>query len=186
MIHSTSRFAYLLAAALCVYSTCLLADDVSQTATTTGDTNAAGAFVQDFYDWYGSFAIQQKNQLPWEDALSIKSALFSRKLALALKRDKNAFANPDGTYTGLDVDPFLNTNNPCDHYIVGNILVYDNNYRAAIQPICNGKLQPKPVVFAEVTLKKDHWLFTNFYYPEGQDLFQVLKNLRKRRSSDLE
>ncbi|HVY24496.1 MAG TPA: hypothetical protein VG962_14200 [Steroidobacteraceae bacterium] len=158
----------------------------SSSSSSSMDTNAAGAFVQDFYDWYAPFANQRKNQLPWEDAVDIKSGLFAKKLLIAFKLEKHAFANPDGTYTGLDSDPFLNTYHPCEHYLAGNILVYEKNYRVAIQPICNGKLQPEPVAFAEVMLKKDHWLFTNFYYPEGQDLLHVLKNLRKQRSDDLD
>lgn len=181
---------------LCVLSehpaVSLAASGLSASSTSATDTNVIGAFVQDFYDWYAPIANSQKNSLPWEGAITIKRDLFSRKLALALNVDKHSFANPDGTYTELDFDPFLNTYNPCEHYIVGNILEYDNNYRAAIQPVCNGKLQSKPVVFAEVTLKKghwgkpDHWEFSDFYYPEGQDLFQLLKRLRKQRSDDLD
>lgn len=149
------------------------------------DVNAAGAFVQDFYDWYSPIAFRQKNSLPWESALNLREELFSFKLVYALKRDSLATSNIDGTYTGLDFDPFINTDSPCEHYLVGQVLEYNKNMRAEIQPVCNRKLRPKVVVYAEVTFKKNHWQFTNFYYPEGRDLFQVLAELRKDRRNDM-
>ncbi|MES1195705.1 MAG: hypothetical protein ABUL58_02025 [Steroidobacter sp.] len=149
------------------------------------DANAAGAFVQDFYDWYSPLAFREKNSLPWESALRQREELFSLKLVYALKRDSLATSNIDGTYTGLDFDPFLNTDNSCEHYLVGQVLEYTKNFRAEIQPVCNGKLHPKATVYAEIVFKKNHWQFTNFYYPEGRDLFQVLAELRKERRNDL-
>jgi len=158
----------------------------ADTSNSTPDANSAGTFVQDFYDWYGPMAYRQKNSLPWETAITLKSDLFSTRLSLALKRDKNSFANTDGTYTGLDSDPFLNTYNPCEHYVAGEVKEYSKNFRVSVQAICAGKLRQKVEVWAEVTWKKDKWLFSNFYYPEGQDIFSVLKNLNQKRRSDLE
>ena len=149
------------------------------------DRNSAGAFVQDFYDWYSPLAFRQKESLPWNSVLTQRRDLFALKLVYALKRDSLASANIDGTYTGLDVDPFLNTENPCEHYLVAQVLEYTKSFRAEVKPICNGKLQAKTAVTAEVVFNKDRWQFTNFYYPEGQDLLRVLGELRKERRNDL-
>ena len=160
--------------------------DSSSSASSMPDANSAGAFVQDFYDWYAPMAYRQKNSLPWETAITLKSDLFSTRLSVALKRDKFSFANPDDSYTALDSDPFLNTYNPCEHYIVEKVVEYEKNFRVSMQAICDGKLRQKVVVWAEVTWKKDKWLLSNFYYPEGQDLFTMLKKLSKKRGSDTE
>jgi len=155
-------------------------------STVNADANSAGAFVQDFYDWYAPMAYRQKNSLPWETAITLKSDLFSTRLSLALKRDKYTIANLDGSYTGMDSDPFLNTDNPCEHYVVADTVEYDKGFRVGMQAICNGKLRPKVVVQAEVVWKKDKWLFANFHYPESGDLFDMLKRLQKKRRSDVE
>ena len=151
----------------------------------TEDKDSAGAFVQDFYDWYSPIAFREKNSLPWVSALTQHKELFSLKLVYALKRDSMASSNIDGTYTGLDTDPFVNTDNPCEHYLVAQVLEYTKTFRTDIQAVCNGKLQSRVVVSAEVVFKKDHWQFTDFYYPEGRDLFQLLAELRKERRNDL-
>lgn len=150
------------------------------------DRNAVGAFVQDFYDWYAPIAYRQKNSLPWETAIALKSSLFSTKLNVLLNIDKHTGAKLDGTYVSLDVDPFLNTDNPCERYIVGDVIEYDKSFRVGVQAICHGKLRQKNSLQAEVIKKKDHWQFVNFHYPEGNDVFAVLKDLRKRRGNDLE
>jgi len=163
------------------------ADTPSETNQSTSDEkNLAGAFVQDFYDWYAPMAYRQKSSLPWANAITLKSNLFSTKLALALRRDQLTFAKPDGTYTELEIDPFLNTDSPCERYVISEVIEYDKSWRVGMLGVCNGKLRPKIVIQAEVTKKKDHWLFTNFYYPEGKNIFEMLKELRKTRRSDLE
>ena len=78
--------------------------DSSSSASSMPDANSAGAFVQDFYDWYAPMAYRQKNSLPWETAITLKSDLFSTRLSVALKRDKFSFANPDGSYTALRME----------------------------------------------------------------------------------
>jgi hypothetical protein len=174
--------------ACCFAVTSLAHADQSSPAnqSTADEKNLAGAFVQDFYDWYAPMAYQQKASLPWANAVTLKSNLFSTKLALALRRDQFTFARPDGTYTELEVDPFLNTDTPCEHYVVSEVTAYDKSFRVGLQAVCNGKLRTKTAVQVEVTKKKGHWLFVNFYYPEGKNIFEMLKDLRKTRRNDLE
>lgn len=160
---------------------------VNSSSTSLSDKDAAGAFVQDFYDWYAPIAFRQKNSLPWEQAITLRSDLFSAKLKVVLNIDKHSGKDADGVYAGLDIDPFLNTYSPCEHYVVGEVSEYEKSFRVAIQSVCNGKLRQKNVVWAEVShSKKAQWQFVDFHYPEGNDLFEVLKNLRKRRNSDVE
>jgi hypothetical protein len=186
-MNNTHLLVRIVSACCLVVTSATYADQPQQPSQSIADEkNLAGAFVQDFYDWYAPMAYRQKNSLPWENAVTLKSALFSTKLAVVLHRDQINFAKPDGTYAELEVDPFLNTDNPCEHYVIGEVLEYDKSFRVGMQAICNGKLRPKIVVQAEVIRKKDHWLFMNFYYPEGKSIFEMLKALRKKRSNDLE
>lgn len=164
------------------------ADSVTQSSSSSlSDKDAAGAFVQDFYDWYAPMAFRQKSSLPWEQAITLKADLFSAKLKIVLNIDKHSGKDSDGVYAGLDSDPFLNTYSPCERYVVSEVQEYEKSFRVALQAVCNGKLRPKNVVWAEVSHnKKNQWQFVDFRYPEGNDLFDMLKNLRKRRHSDIE
>jgi hypothetical protein len=159
----------------------------SSSSSVAANKDSAGAFVQDFYDWYAPMAFRQKNSLPWEQAITLKANLFSSKLKIVLNIDKHSGKDSDGVYTGLDFDPFLNSFNPCERYVVAEVMEYEKSFRVAMQAVCNGKLQQKNIVWAEVSYtKKSQWQFVNFHYPESNDLIAVLKNLRKRRHSDIE
>jgi len=131
-------------------------------------------FVEEFYRWYVPRA---PNDNSIEMALKFKGASFSRELVRRLKEDSAAQASC-AELVGLDFDPFLNGQDPAEHYEVGKVRQKVQSYRADIHRLWSGKRIEKPDVSAEFTQYKGHWIFVNFFYPEGGDLLTILRSPR--------
>ncbi len=145
------------------------------------ESESARGFVQTFYQWYVPQALTESNVPASDRALREKGAVFSPTLFRALKADFEAQAKVKGEIVGLDFDPFLNSQDPCERYDVGTVTHNRNDYWVEIYGICSGKKHEKPDVAAEVTLQNNRWLFVNFHYPGDRDLLAALKALRESR-----
>lgn len=115
--------------------------------------------------------------------------MLSSGLFEALKEDSDAQAKASGVIVGLDFDPFLNTQDPCEHYEVGGIVQREQTYRAQIFGVCSGKKSEKPDVIAQVERQRGRWIFVNFDYPDlekqypnSANLLATLKALEEERS----
>lgn len=138
-------------------------------------------FVHDFYNWYVAQALKNDKQPAWSAALKDKRSAFSPALFLALKEDSDAQAKAS-EIVGLDFDPFLNTQDPCDRYEVGNVIPHAAGYRIEIYGVCSGKRNQKPDVVADLIRQDGSWAFTNFLYPAIHgDLRDILRALRQER-----
>lgn len=169
----------IVACALLVVSLC------SPKANGTNDGKAAETvkdFVQEFYNWYVPIALSD-NAVPASDvALKQRRTAFSLMLFRALKADSEAQAKAKGYVVGIDFDPFLASQDPCEHYEVGRVSQKGNGYWVDIYGVCSGKRNEKPDVIAEVARHDDSWAFTNFLYPTiHRDLLGTLRTLRAER-----
>lgn len=146
---------------------------------------AAKIFVQSFYNWYVPVTLRD-NPVPASDiALKQRSTAFSPMLFRALEEDSKAQAEAQGYIVGIDFDPFLASQDPCDHYDVGNVTHQGAGYRFDIYGVCSGKRDEKPDVIAEVARQGGSWAFTNFFYPAiHSDLLGTLKTLREERRKE--
>jgi len=143
---------------------------------------AARDFVQGFYSWYVPEALKTQEEPVWNVALKYKRTVFSPALFRALKEDSEAQARASGEIVGLDFDPFLNTQDPCDRYEVRTITPQEGGYRVDIYGVCSGKRNVKPDVVAKLAHQDGSWAFTNFLYPAiHRDLLGTLRTLRKKR-----
>lgn len=139
-------------------------------------------FAQGFYSWYVPEALKTEETPAWSVALKYKRSAFSLALFRALKEDSDAQAKASGQIVGLDFDPFLNTQDPCDRYEVGTVTPQNARYRVDIYGVCSGKRNEKPDVVAEVARRDGSWAFTNFLYPAiHRDLLGTLRTLREER-----
>jgi hypothetical protein len=145
-------------------------------------SEAVGGFVQGFYDWYVPVALRD-NPVPASDiALKQRPAVFSPVLFRALKEDSEAQAKAQGYIVGIDFDPFLASQDPCDRYEVGTVAAQKVGYSVKIYGVCSGKRNEKPDVVAEVARQDGSWAFTNFIYPAiHRDLLGILRTLREER-----
>ena len=159
---------------------CLPAVDACQRINhpTTAD---ARAVVADFYAWY---VPRQRDSAEFDmAALRQKPALVSKSLAEALRLDSAARAQSTNEVAGLDSDPFLNAQDPCEHYApIGAI---EDNGRFLIGVLGTGGCgaHPIPDVTVEVTPTAGRLVFTNFIYSSGDrdNLVSTLADLAVAR-----
>ena len=143
-------------------------------------------FVQVFYDWYVPKALKE-SEVPASDlALKYKAALFSPELRQALGEDSQAQAKAKGEIVGLDFDPFLNTQDPSERYVLGNVSVKDERCSVEVHSVTSGKKSAKAAVVPELLFKGGHWMFVNFHYGKGkrsqdENLLSTLRRFRQLR-----
>jgi hypothetical protein len=141
------------------------------------------SFVRDFYRWYVPLALSSNHGPASDLALKDRATSFSAKLLQALREDSDAQKNAgEEGLVGLDFDPFLNTQDPCEQYIVGKASKdKDENYVIEVYGVCSGERSQSPAVLADVVRENGNWVFTNFIY-NSRDLLSTLKMLQQERS----
>lgn len=136
--------------------------------------------VQSFYDWYTAKANGSRGVPAWVHATRQRRGWFSPQLSRALAADAAAQARTKGDVTGLDFDPFLNTQDPEEHYEAHSARCEAGVCSVPVFP--RGDTTGHAAVTAEMTQRAGQWRFTNFRYPEGRDLLQVLRALETERT----
>jgi len=162
----------------------LLALQASSAQASDASLTASREFVQSFYKIYVPKALAGQPSPPWRIAVDKMSADFDAELVQALKDDLAAQAVAKGDdIVGLDFDPFLDTQDPVQHYEVGSARQEGKDYLVDVYPVTSGKRSEKPGVVPEVANENGHWVFVNFRYPEGGDLLTLLKQMKADRES---
>lgn len=152
---------------------------VPRTALT--DTGAADVFVRAFYQGYVPRGLA--GGLAATDSLLLeRPTLFAPSLLAALRQDAAARAAAVGEIDGLDFDPFLNSQDPCERYTVGPATqantVKPNAVRVTVRAECDRASGPPPAFSVEVVPQAGTWQFVNFYYgPPAGDLLSLLRRL---------
>jgi hypothetical protein len=174
---------------ICCLSSLLSGSSYAQDQAATADS--ARDFVEQFYRWYVPVALSKHHGSSWDIALHGKKTSFSSELAQALKSDSDAQAKVKDDIVGLDFDPFLNTQDPCQRFELGKITQVKTAYRVEVFNICSGKKSAIPDVAPEVMWANGHWEFVNFYYPNQMkdfpktaNLLAMLKMLEEQRQKD--
>lgn len=143
----------------------------------------AERFVREFYAWYTPLARRASEGLAWNVVLQSNPTVLAPDLLRALRRDSLAQTRAKGEIDGLDFDPFLNSQDPCERYEVGRATPNGEQYRVEVRAICNGIRSSHPSVVAEVARNSDAWHLVNFLYPASHtDLRTVLHVLHPARS----
>ena len=154
-------------------------------STTASTADKAQQFVSAFYAWYVPLALQPQGGATWERALTKKASWFGDEIGRRLREDAKAQAMVKDEIVGLDADPFLASQDPCERYEVGKATKSGESYRARVYAVCGGVRQAMPQVIAEVTSTKGQWVFVNFHYPDGHsDLLHELATLRRERRKE--
>jgi hypothetical protein len=151
-------------------------------ANTNNASAAARAFVDEFYKWY--VPITGKTRVPpWYAVLDQRPAVLSDTLLRALKRDREEQSKAVGEIVGLDFDPFLGGQDPCERYVTGDSVQAGETYRVSVFGICGKTRHTQADVIAEVARRDTSWVFVDFYYP-GTDGGHLLGILGSDSASD--
>ncbi|HVM42010.1 MAG TPA: hypothetical protein VMT77_00805 [Gemmatimonadales bacterium] len=141
---------------------------------------AAAAFVQSFYGWYKQVGER------YEDAVADSPGWFAPALVAAMRLDNAASRANPSEVVGLDWDPFLDTQDPCDPYQVTGTSRRGDTVLAAVNGMCNDRPpQVEPDVIAEVRFVGRRWVFVDFRHVGNPgSLVQDLRILAASRDSD--
>jgi hypothetical protein len=159
---------------------------VGQAAAAAEPADGCAQFVQKFYDWYlarENALMKAKSEKSALDAtLREKRSSFSPSLVRALEEDAAAARKSPGEIVGLDFDPFLNSQEMPERYLVGEVHAKADHYLVDVFGVLEGKKDSKPTVVAEVVSRNGQWIFLNFHY-EKDNLVSVLAQLKKERGT---
>lgn len=140
-------------------------------------------FTAHFYEWYVKTA-DGADRMEMLATKEMRQAL-APELLQAIKQDFEAQSQDKSGYiVGLDFDPFLNSQAPCDRYEVHNIVKQGEGYWAEIHGVGGCMAHDSPDLTAEVISRNGTWMFANFHYPGqfAQDLLNLLASLHRDRT----
>lgn len=146
-------------------------------ASRSSDAIAPEEFVQRFYDWYSPLARETSHGPAWNVVLNDSSALLSAELATALRTDSASQAAASGEIAGLDFDPFLNSQDPCEEYSAGLATHVGDDQLVEVYAVCGGAKGSIPDAVMELQPSNKSWVIRNVRYPNlNSDLLTVLKS----------
>jgi hypothetical protein len=160
---------------------CVALVSVPACAQKSDQERAATLAVQRFYDWYVPLAAHADGYAAVLDSNSILSA----ELVSALREDYQAQAGDSEYVVGLDFDPFLATQDPCERYVAGNTTTIGQGYLVEVFAICDGQRHAEPDAAAELLRHDGSWTIVNIRYPrDSTDLLAELHSLANERAQD--
>lgn len=161
----------LVVAALCV----VLATPARSQETTRG----AGQFVRAFYQWYVPKAASDHLQPAWYAVLGQSRFPISDTLLAEIRTDSAVQATDSGAIGGLDFDPFLNSQDPCDRYEVGSTHSRpEHAYLVDVHAVCSGGRDSTPTAQMLVGVRRRKLTLLNVFYPGlRDDLVSLLRRL---------
>ena len=138
--------------------------------------------VQAFLDWYVPDALSLGGGPAWWKTMSADPPVLTPELLEELRRDSLASAQVEGEIVGIDFDPFLASQDPCERYVTKNAAESASPRLVAVHAECAGEVQPRPSALLEVVSAGEGWKIQNVRYPsEGGDLLETLRSLHGSR-----
>jgi Protein of unknown function (DUF3828) len=121
----------------------------------TDQERSCRVFVQGFYDWYINGHLKNDKGPPWHDVPKKKPQMLSEQLLRLLNRE---WAEEKRTHNigAIDFDPFLNSQDPIETYVVQQVSVVDEKCDALVK----GTSEVRP----ELKSRGSSWVFVNFHY----------------------
>ncbi len=154
-------------------ATLLAACGGENAADSTQQPAQSADFVREFYGWYATH-VQNQSGPGWYAALSKNPPILDDRLLELLRADSAAQAAAMGEVMGIDWDPFLATQDPCEAFEIQNVTEDANGGRIEVRTSCY-YVDSLPDVVAQVVRRGNGLVFTNFTYPrEHTDLLKIL------------
>ncbi len=154
------------------------ADATLGTPATDSAARSATQFAQAFYDWYRLRGDR------YEAAVRDSPAAFEPGLLAAMRADLAAQSRSPDEVVGLDWDPFLGTQDPCDPYRVQGTTRRGDTILVAVKSACiDREPHAGSDVIAEIGRRGGRWVFLDFRHAgDPGSLRQDLARLREGRA----
>lgn len=146
-----------------------------------GAADSVQRFVQGFYSWY--MRVAEDDDAPWMRAVRDRRPDFAPGIVDGLRADSVAAEEDDDEAPGLDADPFLNAEDPCDSYRVRRVLPSADGWLVEVLGVGGCATHGTPDVVVEVKRRDGGFMFTDFRYPgpPADHLVALLQRERKGR-----
>jgi hypothetical protein len=131
--------------------------------------------VQRFLDWYGPHAAQATDPA-WARAVLPGGAPLTPDLIAALSADLEAKRAFKGEAVGLDFDPFLNTQDPCERYSANASRVASDTVFVPVTAQCGPTAQTHRIATMVLVQRGARWLIADVRYPTGRSLVAMLRD----------
>jgi hypothetical protein len=162
--------------------TALLSVHVAPPSGTADSAKIAQAVVARFYAWYVPLAAHT----PGADVRALRDSRwhFDPALAKALRADAAAAARSPDEVVGLDMDPFLNSQDPCDRYSPIAVRQRNGNFFVAVRGSGGCAAHTEADVTVQVVFRGANAVFLNFIYSRNpkEDLLSLLATLAADRA----
>lgn len=141
--------------------------------------DSAVRLVQRFYDWYVPRAANPRDRDMIMAAATHGPVPFDPKLVQWLRVDSTARARATGEIDGLDGDPYLNAQDPCDAYRATTAARTGTSYLVSV--VGRGGCAPHqaPDVVVEIGYRHGGWTILEFRDPtrHNEGTIPLLKRL---------
>lgn len=140
--------------------------------------------VAEFYAWY--VPMWANDPGPAMRAVRERRAQFADPLIKALRADSIATAQAGEEIDGLDGDPFLNGQDPCDRYRPVRTTRRGDDYFVDVLGSGGCQRHTTPDVIVHVAWREQRPVFVNFLYSgkPGDDLQSLLRRLAVQRQRE--
>lgn len=172
---STCRF---IAALICLGAGSLR----GQTSPPVNQADSVRRAVQRFYDWYVPRAANARGRDRVMEAAVRGPLSFDTELVRWLRTDSTARARAKGEIDGLDGDPYLNAQDPCDAYSARAPTATDSSFLVSILGHGGCARHSRPDVVVEVARRGGRWIVLEFRDPNrrNEGLIPLLRRLHPR------
>lgn len=154
-----------------------------QTRPAVDSARVARETVARFYAWYVPAAQRAGADMR---ALRDRRWHFNPSLVTALRADSTATVANPGEVVGLDMDPFLNSQDPCNRYAPTAVRRDGATFLVDVVGSGGCASHREPDVTVRVAFRGTTPVFVNFLYPKpaNDDLLGVLKQLASDRAKN--
>jgi hypothetical protein len=166
-----------LAALLCFVASAL----PGQQASTT-DADSARRIVQRFYDWYVPRAAKPGGRDVVMQAAAHGPLPFAPELVRWLRIDSTARAKTPNEINGLDGDPYLNAQDPCDAYSARSVNASGKAFLVNVVGHGGCPAHSTPDIVVEIGRVDGRWTMLEFRDPHrrNEGIIPLLKRLHPK------
>jgi hypothetical protein len=147
------------------------AADVHAQQRSTADADSARRVVQRFYDWYVPRAANPRGRDMVLEAATHGPVPFDPELVRWLRIDSTARARAKGEVDGLDGDPYLNAQDPCDTYSAQSAAPAAAERVFMVMVLGHGgcAAHKRPDIIVEISYRASRWTILEFRDPRRQN-----------------
>jgi hypothetical protein len=154
----------------------------SAQAETRSDRDSVHRAVQAFYNWYTPRAAKPRGVDMVMRAATHGPLAFDPELVKWLRIDSTARARTKDEVNGLDGDPYLNAQDPCDRYTVQSVRSEGSRFLADILGRGGCAAHTHPDVIVVVGRAGGRWIVREFLDPSrhNEGLLPLLRRLHPK------